>query len=172
MTSFTVTVCLLSSAVDGDPMAAITAAMLPYDFNIDPQSFNENGEWDRWCPMSYDNFVVLPEYDDDPRLLRHPVWPNGEPRPREFFRCDGAPRGLLDVERMETIPADMVPDPWPFPTEALLTLDGRWADDRKPGPLGARHPGESEYDAYWRLADAYLRALPADAYVAQLRCHC
>ncbi|WP_033821122.1 hypothetical protein [Kitasatospora sp. MBT63] len=58
------------------------------------------------------------------------------------------------------------------PTYALLTLDGQWADPWNVRSLGTPRPEESEPDAYWRLADAYLRELPEDALIVQLLCHC
>ncbi|GAA2999150.1 hypothetical protein GCM10020229_09360 [Kitasatospora albolonga] len=56
-------------------------------------------------------------------------------------------------------------------TAALLTLDGQWADQWTAGPLGTVRPDESQAAAYWRLADDYLRGLPDDALLAELRCH-
>lgn len=57
------------------------------------------------------------------------------------------------------------------PTFALLTLDGQWTDSWNAGPLGRFRPRESEAEAYWRLADTYLRNLPEDALIVQLLCH-
>lgn len=92
-----------------DPVAAIATVMRPFDMNIDPATgedgYNPRGEWDWYHMSSYDNLVVRPEYDGDPRLLHQPVWPNGEPRPRGPLRCDGGPRGLLDLEGMRAISA-------------------------------------------------------------------
>ncbi|MEU6854319.1 hypothetical protein ABZ901_30860 [Actinacidiphila alni] len=193
MTRFTVTVCLAGAAVGGDPLAALTVAMRPYDDEAGPESFNEDGAWDSWAPGSDDNFVVLPAYGGDPRLFHAPHRPDNPSRPRDPCRCDGAPRGLLDLERMRETYLAEARVQWAsglgvepgatedehlrraavvaVPTQALLLLDGRWADPSRLGPLGAPDPGESADDAYWRLADAYLRALPDDAFVAQLRCH-
>ena len=108
MSKFTVTVCLPSAAA-GDPDAAIAAVMRPFDLTIDPatgdEGFNPQGEWD-WCRMSsYDNLVVRAEHHGDPRLLHQPVPPDGESRPRGSLRCDGGPRGLLDLEGMRAISA-------------------------------------------------------------------
>lgn len=276
---FTVTVCLPASA-QGDPRAAVAAALRPYDWNTDPLTGrpgdNPRGTWDWWHISSYDNLVVLPEFDGDPRLVHEPTWPSGEPRPREPLRCDGGPRGLLDLEGMRAVsvaeaeatwavwerfaaqhpPAEplaaiaarvgarpdevspelararsehlaqplvqalaqhaahgndphwpnsfLLHDPvaefacgrqeyvdrvaaWAVPTYALLRLDGQWADagtgwppqaPRPGGPNGSGGPNGMVFgsdgtagEAYWLLADAYLRALPADALMVQVLCH-
>ncbi len=115
MSKFRVTVCLPSAALD-DPVAAIAAAMRPFDMNIDPatgqEGYNERGEWDWYHMSSYDNLLVRPEYDGDPRLLHESVRPNGEPRPRGPLRCDGGPRGLLDLNRMRAISAAEASATW------------------------------------------------------------
>lgn len=271
---FRVTVCLPASSQD-DPQAALAAALLPYDWNTDPLTGrpgdNPQGTWDWWHVSSHDNLVVRPEYDGDPRLVHEPTWPSGEPRPREPLRCDGGPRGLLDLAGMRAIsvaeaeatwavwerfaarhpPAEPLPviaarygaqpgvpspaldrarrdhlaqplvqalaqyaarggdphwpnsfllhDPvadfgcgrreyverlaaWAIPTYALLTLDGRWTDASGDWPFGVPVPEDgdrsgavsadsADTDAYWRLADAYLRGLPADALMVQVLCH-
>jgi hypothetical protein len=108
MSKFRVTVCLPSTAA-GDPVTAIAAAMHPFDMKIDPATgddgFNPQGEWDWYRMSSYDNLVVRPEYGGDARLLHEPVPPNGESLPRGSLRCDGGPRGPLDLEGMRAISA-------------------------------------------------------------------
>jgi hypothetical protein len=59
-----------------------------------------------------------------------------------------------------------------LPTHALLTVDGQWADPWNASPLGPIPPDESKAEAYWRLADAYLRGLNKDQLIMQVRCHC
>ncbi|WP_327066576.1 hypothetical protein [Kitasatospora sp. NBC_01302] len=108
MAKFRVTVTL-PAAAQADPLAAIAEAMRPFDMNVDPATggdgFNPQGEWDWWQISSYDNLVVLPAHDGDPRLIHQAVRPNGEPRPRGSLRCDGGPRGLLDLDGMRAISA-------------------------------------------------------------------
>lgn len=260
MAKFRVTVALPPSA-QSDPTAAIETAMRPFDQNAGADGWNPRGEWDWWLMDSYDNLVVRPEFEGDPRLLFRSTWPGGKPRPRGPLRCDGGPRGLLDLEGMRAISAAGAAATWKVwarfsaehpaaeplsvffarygvapgtpspeldrarrehlaqplvqalaqyavagrdahypdslaaqdpvalfacgeneyveqaavtavPTIALLTLDGQWADAWNASSLGEFRPGESEAEAYWRLADAYIRALPEDALIVQLLCHC
>ena len=138
MSKFRVTVCLPSTAMS-DPVAAIASAMRPFDFNIDPATgedgSNPQGEWDWYRMSSYDNLVVRPECDGDPRLLHQPVQLNGEPRPRGPLRCDGGPCGLLDLEGMRAISAADAGATWAVwarfsaeypPAEALSAFLGRY----------------------------------------------
>jgi hypothetical protein len=104
VTKFRVTVSLPASA-QGDPTAAIAAAMRPFDLNSGEDGYNPQGEWDWWHIFSYDNMVVRPEHDGDARLIHQPTWLNGEFRSRGPLRCDGGPRALLDLEGMRAISA-------------------------------------------------------------------
>ncbi|MHA6759044.1 hypothetical protein [Streptacidiphilus sp. PAMC 29251] len=93
---------------------------------------------------SYDNLVVRPEHDADSRLLYQPTQPNGAPRPRGPLRCDGAPRGLLDLDGMRAISAADAEATWVVwarlaaehppaePLSAFLSRHGATANDRSP----------------------------------------
>lgn len=148
MTKFRVTVSLPPSA-QGDPIAAIAAAMRPFDMNVDPvtgeDGYNPQGEWDWWYISSYDNLVVRAGHAGDPRLIHEPTAANGELRPRGSLRCAGGPRGLLDLEGMRAISAASAAATWAVwarfsaehppaePLSAFLVRYGVASNVRSPG---------------------------------------
>jgi hypothetical protein len=75
---------------------ALAAAMAPFDANS-AVGGNPDGEWDWWrIDAGDERFAVDPAHDGDPRLIHEPS-PGGRPRDPAPLRCDGGPRGLLDL---------------------------------------------------------------------------
>ncbi|WP_344614742.1 hypothetical protein [Dactylosporangium salmoneum] len=56
------------------------------------------------------------------------------------------------------------------PASELLRLDGVWVDDGD-YPGSGNMFDDSRWDEYYRAADAYLDALPGDAYIVQIHIH-
>ncbi|MFF5013744.1 hypothetical protein [Streptomyces sp. NPDC001165] len=105
-----ITVCVPPPSAPADPDAlrqAIGEAMAPhYYWREDRPHPDWVGEWDYWfisgsnCP-----FAVLPDHEDDPRLVRNDEWrPSEEELPRD--RCHGGPRALLDLDTDREAAAD------------------------------------------------------------------
>ncbi|MER8182602.1 hypothetical protein [Kitasatospora sp. NPDC094015] len=87
----------------GEVMAALDAAMAPFDYNFDEQPGGPawQGKWDWWHVYGGydgDGFRVTPEHEADPRLIFEPSMPTGTIRERTPLRWDGGPRGLLDFD--------------------------------------------------------------------------
>ncbi|GAA1245146.1 hypothetical protein GCM10009665_39980 [Kitasatospora nipponensis] len=103
MTRDLITVCLPPSDPD-EVSAALTAAMAPFEYDGQPAGPGGEwqGEWDWWHVFGGDGengLAVRPGCEDDRRLLRNPRWSDGSARPlRPARRCDGGPRGLLDLD--------------------------------------------------------------------------
>ncbi|MEV6655332.1 hypothetical protein [Streptomyces sp. NPDC051219] len=111
-----VTVCL--TPVDPEKvLESLTAALAPYDQNSDSDEggFEWRGEWDWWHIFGGDGdkgLPVLPNFDCDPRLIRVPVYRNGDRRKRFPLRCDGGPRRLLDFDADRSSVAARASDTW------------------------------------------------------------
>ncbi|MFE4356761.1 hypothetical protein ACFVXH_08375 [Kitasatospora sp. NPDC058184] len=97
-----ITVCLAPTD-PADVTEALTAAMAPFwnDAEIPPGGVWQ-GEWQWWHVYGgyrTDGFAVRAGYEADPRLVRNPFLLDGRPRPPQpAGRCDGGPRGLLDLD--------------------------------------------------------------------------
>lgn len=61
---------------------------------------------------------------------------------------------------------------WALATTALLTLDGQWIEEDRPGPFTNVLAGEDPSAAYARQTTAYLDGLREDCIIVRLRCHC
>ncbi|MFG2961979.1 hypothetical protein ACGFZS_01730 [Streptomyces sp. NPDC048288] len=95
-----VTVCL-PPCDPGDVVRAVGAAMAPYDYNRDAGVGDPDAEtwWDYWqVDGGGCEFLVVPGYEDDPRLVRGAETLSGQPRNVPPTLCDGGPRALLDLE--------------------------------------------------------------------------
>ncbi|GHF60299.1 hypothetical protein GCM10018790_42830 [Kitasatospora xanthocidica] len=103
MTRDMLTVCLPPTD-PADVAEALAGAMAPYwnDAEVPPGG-EWQGEWQWWHVFGGDGDHGLPVragYEADPRLVRNPLWSDGSPRPAQpVVRCDGGPRGLLDLDR-------------------------------------------------------------------------
>ncbi|WP_051712033.1 hypothetical protein [Streptomyces sp. NRRL S-350] len=102
MTRDLITVCLPPTGPAEVP-AALAAAMAPFWYDAQPlPDGTVQGEWDWWHIFGGDDdngFAVRPGYEDDPRLVRNPLWSDGSARkPQPASRCDGGPRGLLALD--------------------------------------------------------------------------
>ena len=97
-----ITVCLPPTA-PADVPDALAAAMAPFwnDAEIAPGD-DWQGEWEWWHIFGGHDaqaLAVRPSCEDDPRLVRNPLWSDGSLRPPlPPGRCDGGPRGLLDLD--------------------------------------------------------------------------
>ncbi|MEV7189194.1 hypothetical protein [Kitasatospora sp. NPDC093102] len=102
------TVCLKATAAD-DVTAALTAALTPFAHDVQPVDGRWQGEWDWWHVYGGDGergLAVRPGHENDLRLIRSPTWLDGSPRPAQpAHRCDGGPRGLLDLDTERTAAA-------------------------------------------------------------------
>ncbi|MEV4556350.1 hypothetical protein AB0K51_05040 [Kitasatospora sp. NPDC049285] len=107
MTKFRLTVTLPAAAQE-DVVAAIGAALRPFDINDGPDGYNPDGEWDWWAISGEPNLVARPECAADPRLIRQDAPSGGESGPR----CDGGPRGLLDLDAMRALHAASAAATW------------------------------------------------------------
>ncbi|MFJ9775158.1 hypothetical protein ACIRVF_28575 [Kitasatospora sp. NPDC101157] len=134
--------------------------MRPFDQNDGEDGWNPRGERDWWrCEHPAQPLVqALAQYTVTGQDEHYPSSLAAQD-PVALFACG-------EDEYMERAAVTAVP------TVALLTLDGQWADAWNASSLGEFRPGESEVDAYRRLADAYIRGLPEDVLVVQLLCHC
>ncbi|MFJ4190529.1 hypothetical protein [Kitasatospora sp. NPDC089509] len=96
------TVCLPPTD-PADVPDALAAAMAPFwnDAEIPPGGVWQ-GEWQWWHVFGGDGahgLAVRAGDEADPRLVRNPLWSDGSPRPPQpAGRCDGGPRGLLDLD--------------------------------------------------------------------------
>ncbi|MEV8320713.1 hypothetical protein AB0Q95_41845 [Streptomyces sp. NPDC059900] len=97
-----VTVCLPPVAPER-VHDALVEVMAPYDQNMDSgvSGGEWQGEWDWWHVFGGDDergLRVRSGFEDDPRIIRNPVYREGEKRLGTRSRCDGGPRGLLDFD--------------------------------------------------------------------------
>ncbi|MFE0457936.1 hypothetical protein ACFW1A_01585 [Kitasatospora sp. NPDC058965] len=102
MTRDLITVCLPPTD-PGEVPAALAAAMAPFCYDAQPlPDGTDQGEWDWWHIFGgdgEDGLAVRAGYEQDPRLVRNPSWSDGGSRPPQPpGRCDGGPRGLLDLD--------------------------------------------------------------------------
>nr|WP_144298882.1 hypothetical protein [Streptomyces sp. TLI_235] len=96
------TVCLPPTDPDDVPQA-LSVAMAPFWYDAQPAPDGTwQGEWDWWHIFGGDGPHGLPVrtgHEDDPRLVRHPFRLDDTARPPQpADRCDGGPRGLLDLD--------------------------------------------------------------------------
>ncbi|MFJ7905389.1 hypothetical protein [Kitasatospora sp. NPDC096204] len=109
------TVCLDETAAD-DVTAALTEALAPFAHDAQPVDGRWQGEWDWWHVYGGDGergLAVRPGHENDPRLIRSPIWLDGSPRPAQpAHRCDGGPRGLLDLDTERTAAAVAAAREW------------------------------------------------------------
>ncbi|MER7770600.1 hypothetical protein [Kitasatospora sp. NPDC096140] len=100
-----------------DVMEALAAAMAPFwnDAEIPPGGVWQ-GEWQWWHIYGgyrADGFAVRAGHEADPRLIRNPFELDGRPRPPQpAGRCDGGPRGLLDLDVDRAPVADQAGADW------------------------------------------------------------
>ncbi|MEV7930865.1 hypothetical protein [Kitasatospora sp. NPDC088779] len=154
------TVCLDATAAD-DVTTALTAALAPFEHDAQPIDDRWQGEWDWWHVYGGDGeygLAVRPGHENDPRLIRSPTWLDGSPRPAQpANRCDGGPRGLLDLDTERTaagVAAAREWDAWSAfaarfpPAHSLRTIAGR-------GPAATNSP----YQAF--MAQPVMQALAA-----------
>ena len=57
------------------------------------------------------------------------------------------------------------------PGYAVVTADGRWMAPGKMGWFGMGSDEESDRIGYWEASNAYIEALPDDAWLVALDCH-
>ncbi|MFG2907348.1 hypothetical protein ACGF13_20060 [Kitasatospora sp. NPDC048286] len=109
------TVCLDGTATD-DVTAALTEALAPFAHDVQPVDGRWQGEWDWWHVYGGDGergLAVRPGHENDPRLIRSPIWLDGSPRPAQpAHRCDGGPRGVLDLDTERTAAAVAAAREW------------------------------------------------------------
>ncbi|WP_217555758.1 hypothetical protein [Streptomyces sp. GbtcB6] len=155
-----VTVCV-PPCDPGDVVRAISAAMAPYDYNRDVGVGDPDVEtwWDYWrIDGGGFEFLVVPGYEDDPRLIRGAETLSGEPRNVPPSLCDGGPRALLDLETPRARAA----------AEALRTFEA-WQEfasayppARAFGDFRARHLADPESYSQAQAVEDY-RAQPVVA---------
>ncbi|WP_436536085.1 hypothetical protein [Actinoplanes sp. HUAS TT8] len=148
MSHFGVYVCL-SSGSEADWRTAVGGALAPY--RIDDET--GLGEWDYW--NSSGQFLVRPEYVDDPLIVPSSQWP------ADPLRCDGGPKKVLDLAGMRTAARDRAYQVWAAWREAV-----------------SRHPparsieeceSRAEYEAQPLVAEITARRDDEDDVLALLR---
>jgi hypothetical protein len=112
-----VTVCLPAAATV-DLLTALEAALAPYDKNkiVEDQS-DWHGEWDSWRIQGGEGESALPVRagcEEDPRLVRMAMHPDGTPRLQSPSRCDGGPREALDFARDRDASARSAREQWTY----------------------------------------------------------
>ncbi|MFF4340871.1 hypothetical protein ACFY00_13165 [Kitasatospora sp. NPDC001540] len=167
------------------------------------REWNPNGQWDAYLLYRTEgaHFPYRPEAAGDPRL-----WdtdhPEGYGRPDRLaalpHRCDGGPRGLLDLDALREAAARFAaedhdawtaggwqPSHWPF----RFTTDradniARARASAVPGFALLRLDGSwtdandwrpnpmDAPDRFWSYTNDYLDALDPDAVVLSVSCHC
>ncbi|MFF4922360.1 hypothetical protein ACFY4B_17405 [Kitasatospora sp. NPDC001261] len=119
------TVCLEATPAE-NVMAALTASLAPFAHEAQPVDNRWQGEWDWWHVYGGDGehgLAVRLGHENDPRLIRHPTWLDGSPRPAQpAHRCDGGPRGLLDLDTERTAAAVAAATEW----DAWFTFAARF----------------------------------------------
>ncbi len=154
MTRELITVCLPPTDAS-EVTAALAAAMAPFWYDAQPQADGTwQGEWDWWHVFGGDGdsgLAVRPGYDSDPRLVRNPLWSDGSVRkPQSAGRCDGGPRGLLDLDA----------DRAPAAAQAGAQWDG-WAEfSARFEPALSRYAISESGPAEWPAAHAAFVGQP------------
>lgn len=168
------TVCLPPDA-GSDLRAALAVALAPYDMNGTYEPYQ--GEWDQWRigrPSS--EFMVVPGYEGDPRLIRDTAKFRGKVREWVPGLCDGGPRGLLDFAAMRARAAVDAESSWEYvrhlPQHRELAAHSRLCAESAVTTEHLLGPeGDWAYD-YTLDMNSYLDGLPPDTLVVRLRIHC
>jgi hypothetical protein len=98
-----IVVCLPGEALTG-LYEAIPEALAP--FELDFTRGEELDIWDHWTIRGTDEFVPLPGYEDDPRLVRAPSEIPRAPG------CAGGPRGVLNFSANAAQAAELAGAAW------------------------------------------------------------
>ncbi|MFC8719399.1 hypothetical protein [Kitasatospora sp. NPDC057198] len=167
------------------------------------REWNPNGQWDAYLMYRTEgaHFPYRPEATGDSRLWGLD-YPEGYGRPDRLAalprRCDGGPRGLLDLETLREAAARFAAedhDAWAAGGEEPPHWPFRFTDDRARNIARARASAAPGYallrldgswtdaddwrrspmddpDDFWRYTNDYLDALAPDAVVLSVSCHC
>ncbi|MFJ9777860.1 hypothetical protein ACIRVF_42585 [Kitasatospora sp. NPDC101157] len=169
MTRDMLTVCLPPTD-PADVPDALAAAMAPFWYDAEiPSGGVWQGEWDWWHIFGGDGaagLAVRAGYEADLRLARNPLWSDGSLRPSQpAERCDGGPRGLLDLDRDRAPAADAAGADWDgwaaFSADFEPALSQRaMTESVPPGPDAGNRAYAAFYEqpliraaAAWRAGD-------------------
>ncbi|URN11936.1 hypothetical protein LUW77_09425 [Streptomyces radiopugnans] len=123
--------------------------------------------WDRWTIRGGSDatgFLIVPGFEDDPRLIHDFPRYDGKILPSLPGRCAGGPKGMLRVS-----------DSWDEWNSDLLTLDGWWIERGNPVHGACVSPELCPHMRdgwrYERNPLGYLENLDSNVILVKLLCH-